>query len=310
MPATYYFDFTQHDTSNKSFSAFYGTNKTITGKLFGAGEGELDELINLIFDNKETARYICRKLYRFFVYYEIDDIIEQNVIIPLADYLIAQQFAMDKVLEKLFSSQHFFDIVNTGCVIKDPLDYAVGMCREFEIAFPVPVDDLSLINQYLGWGTIASLSAYQGLNVGDPPVVAGWQAWYQQPQFHEIWINADTMANRNRVAEGITSPDGIKVLSVTLKMDPLIFAAKMPNPGSANELVRDSVSFLYNYDLSGTSYDYFKSFLINGFNDSYWATAWTKYILNPSDPVAKNEVVTRLNALYREIISQAEYHLS
>ncbi len=307
-PFVYVFNFVAHDYTTKQFSAFY-INKVITGK----GEAELDELITMLFDNIETSRHICRKLYRFFVYYEIDDQIEQNVIIPLADYLKQQNFDIKKVLEKLFSSEHFYDIANLGCVIKDPLDYSVGLCREFDVAFPIPIplNDASLINQYLSWGGIASLAAYQGLNIADPPLVAGWQAWYQQPQYHEIWINADSLANRNRVAEGITSPNGIQILTIALKMNPTIFAAQMPNPSSAIDLVKDSVSYLYNYDLSAKSYDYFKSNLIAGYpDDSYWTTAWLGYAANPNDAKLKNAVVTRLSALYREIISQAEYHLS
>ncbi|MGB4970360.1 MAG: DUF1800 family protein, partial [Saprospiraceae bacterium] len=310
MPLSYYFDFSQHDTTIKQFSAFYN-NKVIVGKFFAAGEQELDELITMLFDNIETARHICRKLYRFFVYYEIDDTIETNVIHPLADYLKQQNFEIKKVLERLFSSQHFYDVATVGCVIKSPLDYAVGMCREFSIAFPVPVNDATLINQYVSWGAIASLSAYQGLNVGEPPVVAGWQAWYQQPQFHEIWINADSLANRNRVAENVNSPKGIEFLNLSLKIDPTIFAAQMPNPRSAIELVKDSVSFLYNYELSDKSYNYFKSNLISGYpDDSYWTLAWEQFAANPNDPALRNAVTTRLSALYREILSQAEYHLS
>ncbi len=312
MPLAYYFDFTQHDATNKEFSAFYN-NKIIYGRAFGQGELELDELITMLFENIETARHICRKIYRFFVYYEIDDQIENQIIRPLADYLKQQNFDIRKTLLLLFSSQHFYDQGSIGCVIKSPLDYAVGMCREFNIAFPVPVpmNDASLINQYLGWGGVASLAAYQGLSIGEPPVVAGWQAWYQQPQFHEIWINADSLANRNRVAENMNSPNGVTFLTVTLKIDPLLFASQMPNPRSALDLVKDSVSYLYNHDLSDKSYEYFKTFLITGYpNDSYWTLAWEQYAANPTDPVLKNAVSTRLSGLYKEILSQAEYHLS
>jgi uncharacterized protein (DUF1800 family) len=310
MPLTYYFDFTQHDDKDKKFSAFY-KNKTIYGRVSILGELELDDLITMLFDNIETARHICRKIYRFFVYYEIDDQIENQIIRPLADYLVQQNFDILKTLNLLFSSQHFYDNASIGCVIKSPLDYAVGMCREFNIAFPQPVNDVTLINQYLGWGGIASLAAYQGLNIGEPPVVAGWQAWYQQPQYHEIWINADSLANRNRVAENINSPNGVPILTVTLKIDPIEFASQMPNPRSAFDLVKDSVGYLYNHDLSDKSYNYFKSFLITGYpNDSYWTLAWEQYAGNPTDPVLKNAVSTRLSALYKEILSQAEYHLS
>ena len=164
-----------------------------------------------------------------------------------------QNFEIKKVLERLFSSQHFYDLANVGCVIKSPLDYAVGMCKEFDVAFPIPVDNTTLIYQYISWGIVASLAAYQGLNIADPPLVAGWQAWYQLPQYHEIWINADSLANKNSVASGITSPNGIQVLGISLKIDPTLFAAQMPNPSSASDLVKDSVSYLYNYDLSTKS---------------------------------------------------------
>ncbi|MBK8954753.1 MAG: DUF1800 domain-containing protein [Saprospiraceae bacterium] len=310
MPMTYYFDFTQHDTFNKQFSAFYN-NRVITGKFLTQGEQELNELIDMLFANRETARHICRKIYRFFVYYEIDDFVETNVIQPLADVLILNNFNIKPTLQKLFSSQHFFDVANLNCVIKNPLDYAVGICREFSVKFPEHIDDDSLKQQYVSWGAVFALSSYQGLNIGEPPLVAGWQAWYQQPQYHEIWINADSMANKNRIAENITSPNGIEFLGINLKIDPTVLTAQLPNPFSADQLVRDAVTVLYNYPISDASYNYFKNNLVSGFpNETYWTDAWDRFITNPTDPVARNAVETRLSALYREILSQAEYHLS
>lgn len=309
-PFNYYFDFTQHDTSTKRFSSFY-KNKVIVGKFLGQGEQELDELITMLFDNQETALHLCRELYKFFVYYEIDSTIEESVIKPLAAILLQNNFEVKEVLRTLFNSQHFYDMANRGCVIKSPLDYAVGIAREFSLEFPKPVNDATLLQQYIAWGGLASLAAYQGLAVGEPPVVAGWQAWYQLPQFHEIWINADSLASKNSVAQKISSPEGIDFLGVKIKIDPTLFASQMPNPDSADQLVRDSVLYLYNYELSQTSYDYFKSNLISGYpNDSYWTTAWEKFEANPNDPVYRNPVETRLNSLFREILLQAEYHLS
>ncbi|MBP8725099.1 MAG: DUF1800 domain-containing protein [Saprospiraceae bacterium] len=309
VPLSYVFDFTQHDTGNKTFSAFYN-NRVITGKPLNQGEQELDELIDMIFSTVEVARHICRKLYRFFVYYEIDDWVEQNVIRPLADLLIQNNFEVRPILITLFGSAHFFEERTLNCVIKSPLDYAVGMCREFSIAFPEPVDDNGLRSQYIAWGGVASLSAYQGLNLGDPPLVAGWQAWYQQPQFHEIWINADSLANKNRMAENITSPNGLEFLGVRFKIDPIVLTRQLSNPYDAAKLVEDAVALLYNYPLSAASYTYFKNNLVTGFpNDSYWGVAWNAFESNPSDPSARSVVETRLNALYREILSQAEYHL-
>ncbi len=41
----------------------------------------------MIFDNNETALYLCRRLYQFFVYPEIDAAAESQVIEPLANIL-------------------------------------------------------------------------------------------------------------------------------------------------------------------------------------------------------------------------------
>lgn len=303
----YKFNWLNHDTGNKQFSSFYN-NKTITGKGFGAGEDELKELVDMLLANIETARHICRKIYRFFVYYEITNDVEQTIIRPLADYMVAENYDIKKVLRKLFSSQHFFDIANIGCVIKNPLDFSIGLCREFGIQLP---DNSNVTRQYLGWGSFAALSAYQGLNIADPPLVAGWQAWYQAPQYHEIWINADTLANRNRVVENLNSPKGIDFNGVILKIDPIPFTSALSDPSNALKLVTESVQYLYNVKLSDASLNYFKSFLITGYpDDSYWTQAWLDYTANPNDASLRNVVASKLSNLFREMLSQAEYHLS
>src|SRR5207244_2157509 len=81
--ATSTFDSTRHDTTNKQFSAFYN-NTVITGQTGANGQNELDDLVNMIFATNEVAMYICRRIYRFFVYGDIDSTIEANVITPLA----------------------------------------------------------------------------------------------------------------------------------------------------------------------------------------------------------------------------------
>ena len=68
---------------------------------------------------------------------------------------------------------------------------------------------------------------------------------------------------------------------------------------------------MYNTDLSDTSIAYFKTFLVTGFpDDSYWSSLWFDYLETPNDLTLRNAVVTRLSSLFREIMSQAEYHLS
>ena len=61
--------------------------KKITGKSGAAGADELDELLDTDFSSEEeVSKYMCRKLYRWFVYYDIDAAAETNVIEPLANH--------------------------------------------------------------------------------------------------------------------------------------------------------------------------------------------------------------------------------
>ena len=132
-PLASYFDTAAHDTGAKTFSAFYN-NTTIPGST--NGDQELDALINMIFATTETSRFICRKLYKWFVYYEIDDATEADVITPMAAVLQSNNYDIKSALSVLFKSEHFFDTINQACYIKSPFDIIVGTLREFNVSFP------------------------------------------------------------------------------------------------------------------------------------------------------------------------------
>ncbi len=65
-----YCDENSHDAGSKPFSSFYN-NTTIAGNADGMTE--VDQFINMIFATEECSKFICRKLYKWFVYYQIDD---------------------------------------------------------------------------------------------------------------------------------------------------------------------------------------------------------------------------------------------
>jgi uncharacterized protein (DUF1800 family) len=110
----------RHDATNKQFSSFYN-NTIIQGKTGPtAGDEELDALLNMIFATQEVAKYICRRLYRWFVYYDIDDTVEATIITPLANLFRTGNYEIKPVLDVLLKSEHFFDALAKGCLIKSP----------------------------------------------------------------------------------------------------------------------------------------------------------------------------------------------
>lgn len=305
-PISQFFDFTQHDTGNKTFSPFFN-NTVITGKLGPAGANELDDLLNMIFAQQETARFLCRKIYQFFVYYDITPEVEDQIIGPLADVFRNNQYEIRPVMETLLKSQHFYDVLSMGCVIKSPLDFVLGISRQFKIPYPDPQPDPRPL--YLTWGVNTYYAAISGQNLLDPPLVAGWPAWYQAPMYHRVWINTDTLAGRFLLVNGLTGT-GVDVGGAGFKLDPIPFAESLPDPVDPNKLVEDSIRHLFALPVSEATRQYYKGFLLGGLDDSYWSSLWVTYQANPDNPDNKNGVITRLSAMYREMMVQAEYHIS
>jgi uncharacterized protein (DUF1800 family) len=300
------FDSTKHDTGNKQFSAFYN-NTLITGKTGSAGASELDDLINMIFQQPETALYVCRRLYRFFVYYEIDEATETNVIAPLATIFRNSNYEIKPVLKALFSSEHFFDPVNRACLIKSPIDFCVGLCRDFNIVFPLATD---IVNQYYMHDYIRSQSSNMQQNLGDPPNVAGWAAYYQEPQFHELWINADTLPRRNQFSDTMIG-NGYTRNGKNIKIDILAFVDSLSNPADPNILIIDSLSIIYAIDISQQVRDFLKSILLSGQStDSYWTGAWVTYKSNVNIAANRTIVLTRLQSMFKYLMNLPEYQLS
>ncbi len=305
---TTFFNINRHDITGKTFSSYFN-NTIITGRTGAtAGDLELNDLLTMIFNTNEVSLNICRKLYRFFVYYEIDAATEANVIVPLAQIFKSSNYELLPVMAALFKSEHFFDALNQGCVIKTPVDIIVGMCREFSVQFPVATDYIS--NNFMWQFLQTSANALQ-MDIGDPPNVAGWAVYYQRPQFHEIWINSDTLPKRNQFTDTMAA-GGYSRSGKNIKIDPVLFAASMPDPGNPNALISDAVKYLLTLPLSQASRDQLKTdILLSGQStDAYWTTAWTTYISNPANLANAAIVKTRLVSLFQYLMRLAEYQLS
>jgi uncharacterized protein (DUF1800 family) len=302
------FTLSRHDTTNKQFSSFYN-NTILTGRTgTNAGDLELDDLLTMIFNTQDVAMHICRKLYRWFVYYEIDATTEANVITPMADMFRNNGYNIMPVLSTLLKSEHFFDVLNQGCLIKNPVDNIAGLCREFSIVFPVSTD---IANNYLMWLYLQNTANNFQQDIGDPPSVAGWQAYYQRPQFHELWINSDTLPKRNQFSDTMNA-NGYTRSGKNIKINHFLFAQSMPNPSDPNKLVEDSIKYLFTIPLTQISRDQIKrDILLSGqSNDSYWTIAWNTFISNPGDMANATIVKTRLASLYQYLLRLAEYQLS
>ena len=303
-----YFTASRHDATNKTFSSFYN-NTVITGRNTAtAGDQELDDLLNMIFANQEVAKYMCRRLYRWFVYYDIDDTVEQNVITPLANVFRSSNYEILPVLDMLLKSEHFFDVLSRGCVIKSPAELVIGFCRESEIVFQ---PDTDYVANYGFYNYMVSWLSNMQQNIGDPPDVSGWKAYYQEPQFNEIWINSDTLPKRNQFTDTMLV-SGYTFSSKKIQLDPLAYAKTFSNPGDPNVFIAELTERLLGLDISAASKAQLKKdILLNGQSlDIYWTQAWDLYISTPTNAANTTSVRTKIRDLVKYLMNLAEYQLA
>ncbi|MBZ5497018.1 MAG: DUF1800 domain-containing protein [Acidobacteriia bacterium] len=299
-----YFDAARHDTKDKLFSAAY-QNTRITGGT--DGRAELDALVEMIFRQPETARFLCRKLYRWFVYYDIDAAAESNVITPLATIMFSNNYEVKPVLAALLHSAHFFDENNIGSLIKNPIDLLPGAMSTLDIAVPSAKTQTS--SYYTLMASLCNTASNLQMNLMDPPNVAGWPAYYQTPEYHRLWINTITLPARWAYTDSLVN--GIRVGSVTIAVDPLALATQVSNPADPNVLVSEIAGIVFPIQLTANQISYLVSnVLIPGLPDYEWTAYWNTYIADPNNTQKRDPVVTRIKALLKFMMRMAEFELS
>lgn len=304
--ASSYFDPNDHDASDKVFSAFYG-DRVIKGQTGENGTLETDELIDMLFDNDETARFICRKFYTFFVYASIDDWTEENIIGPMAETFRSNNYEIKPVLKLLLTSEHFFDEMNYGAMIKSPVDVLIGFWNAVNMKYSTPDTDIQ--NRALVRASMLWHMSEMGQQLGDPPNVAGWPAYYQVPTFDKSWVTTTSIIPRIRYTDGLIYW-GFYSSGVIEKFDILSFVKTLENPGELNALIAELIELFIPLELSQSVVDKLKLIVLSGqTQDYYWTTAWNAYIGDPDNEGLKNLVQSRLRYLFQNFFQLAEYQL-
>lgn len=302
-----YFEPWYHATEDKQFSEFYG-NTLIEGKTGENGAEELEEFIDMIFENNEVAPFIVRKLYTFFVYSTIDDWTEENIIKPLAQIFRDNDYTIKPVLEALFNSDHFYDEVNYGAIIRTPADTMLGWWKTMDIQYPFDAETDIHNKRQVNLSMMWSMSEW-GMEMGDPPNVAGWPAFYQFPSFDKTWVTTSTIVRRiamvnNFLYWGFWSPNYV------VTFDIVEYAKTIPDIADPNILVEHLVKFHLGMDIEQSTKDALKATLLTGqTEDYYWTNAWNSFIADEENEENMNIVRIRLLLLFNRFFQLAEYQL-
>lgn len=150
-------------------------SKTIFGR---SGNWGYDDVIDILFDEKKDiiARFICEKIYKYFVSPTTDEAIVSS----LAATMISNNFELAPVYSQLFKSEHFFDKKNSNVLIKSPIDLMLGLHKTLGFKLDDTIDlEVQFRNKCRDMGQI----------IFSPVDVAGWQG-------NQDWINSETLPKR------------------------------------------------------------------------------------------------------------------
>ncbi|WP_375580885.1 DUF1800 family protein [Marivirga tractuosa] len=218
----------QHDNESKQLS-FRFNNAVISPDpelllngqaTYESAVDEIKQFIEVIFQQEETAIHICRKIYRFFVYHEISEEIQNGVIKNMAAVFVEENFSLQAVLQALFSSKEFYEggdgisDDNFGSIIKSPLDLIIGHARSVALELPDFISDYNsfyeITNDWLG------KMGDMGLNFYEPFEVAGYLAYHQFPIYHRGWITTSYLTQRYAYVQSVSNAD-MEGMAVALK---------------------------------------------------------------------------------------------
>jgi uncharacterized protein (DUF1800 family) len=163
---TYKFNNYTHDTGQKTF---FGKTANFCG----------EDILNIITDNKQTATYICTKLYRYFV----NEVPDDAHIAQMADVFYNADYEITPLLKFIFEADWFYDDKNIGNLIKSPVEFLVGLNRQFYITYQNP-DVLMQFQRALGQVLFR------------PPNVAGWPGG-------RSWIDSSSLMYRIKIPSTI-----------------------------------------------------------------------------------------------------------
>jgi uncharacterized protein (DUF1800 family) len=282
-----------HDTTDKILSSHFGGQVVTNG-----GDQEYSNYIDLVFEQPEVAHFICKKIYRYFVNYDLTQAVADTVISIMADTFIQNNFEVLPVVQQLLLSDHFYDVAVRGAIIKNPIEFFYSIMNATH-----GVPNYSLAINYEFYLNAYYLCSTSGMNYMQPPSVGGWSAYYQMPSFSKLWANSSYIKLRFDFIDWFTLWGGIDVAGNKWQVNHLVFLNGLSAPNDPVAVIDDMVSVFCPKGLSATNKAVLKWTLTNGLPDFEWTVQYDNYIADPtnatlSDPVRWRVALT-LSSLFK-----------
>jgi len=201
---TFVFRRDQHDDGTKTF-------------LGRTGNWDGTDIIDIIFEQPATARFLPRKLWEFFAYQSP----EESLVQDLAEVFRRSRWEIKPLLRTILLSEGFFSQQAIRSKIKSPVELVVGAVRQTGAQIPDEV--------------LVRATDLMGQRLLYPPNVGGW------PQGRG-WVNTATVLLRYNFSGLLlngTMPGALRRRTVPAGVDHLIDAARVRTTGDVIDQLVD-----------------------------------------------------------------------
>lgn len=267
------------------------------------GEDEYKTVIDIIFTKEEVAKHICRRLYIWFIHYRIDDTIENEIITPMAQVLIDNDYEIKPALEALLKSEHFYTSTKRGSMIKNTFDFFYSSFNTFQVSPPV-----NILEEYAMWNDWDREFKNLDMSVFDLPSVAGWKAYHQAPVFYRDWVNSASVVIRKKLMPKFNwliqnaSPD-------SKGYDWINFIETLDNPLEVNAMIDEICQLTFPRPMTEPQKTFFKEALIPGLPDFEWNVEYADYLSDPSDEVKREALENKLHDMFMIMMQIPEFQM-
>jgi uncharacterized protein (DUF1800 family) len=181
------------------------------------GNFKVDEIVDIIFEQKKIPYLITRKILKWFIYDEP----KEELVIYYGDYFRKENFEIKPLLIKIFTEEYSKD--NAGSKIKNPLEYITQLITELNIK--------KVNTKY-----VANFLKVQGMDLFNQPNVKGWDG-------SNSWLTSLSYLQRNNAADLLCKGQSLNRIK------------KLSDENSENQMQNMLIKTALSFNKKGTNKD-------------------------------------------------------
>jgi uncharacterized protein (DUF1800 family) len=164
----------QHDDGEKEF-------------LGRKGNFNGEDILSILLEEKQTAKYLVRKIYREFV----NPVVDSQRVALLAEEYLSSGYDTEKLMRSIFTSEWFYADENIGVKISSPVELIVRYKKLLALEFKKPKN---LLDVQKALGQVLFF----------PPNVSGWKG-------NTSWIDSASLLIRLSIPQYIVKGSAIEL---------------------------------------------------------------------------------------------------